>query len=139
MARYTTGRTPVTVVPLLSTDSIAPPAQHRGEWLTWGEARRQGLRIPRHVKRAIGPRRRGVVYRSGYWGTLNTVHQVFLEVGDITHRGRTVRAAVWYQIVEQHDEDVTVLRRLRRHCTSWSDDGIGRRDEALFTIEVTNA
>lgn len=129
-----TRHTPATVVPLLATDQIARPQAHRGAWLTWGEARRQGLRIPRHIKRAIGPRRRGVVYRSGYWGTLNTVHQVFLEVGDITHRGRTVKAAVWYQIVEQSHDDVGW--RIRRHCTSWSADGIGRKDEALFTIEV---
>lgn len=130
----TTRQTPATVVPLMQAGEITAPVAHRGEWLTWAEARKQGLRIPRYIKRAIGPRRRGVVYRSGYWGTLNTVHQVFLEVGDVTHRGRTVRAAVWYQVVEQSHDDVGW--RVRRHCTSWSADGIGRRDEALFTIEV---
>ena len=132
-----TRRTPATVVPLMQTDQIARPQSTRGKWMTWGEARREGLRIPKHIKRAIGPRRRGVVYRSGYWGEIATVHQVFLEVGDMTHRGRTVKAAVWYQIVEQDNHDVTqVGGRIRRHCTSWSADGIGRRDEALFTIEV---
>lgn len=134
----TTRDTPATVVPLLATGQIGRPTGLNGKvWLTWGEARRQKVRIPRHIKRAIGPRRRGVVYRSGYWGTLATVHQVFLEVGDITHRGRTVKAAVWFQVVEQDNHDVTeVAGRIRRHCTSWSDDDIGRKDEALFTIEV---
>lgn len=126
-----TRRMPQTVVPLLPVDKIE---RGTGNWMTWGEARRNGVRIPRHIKRAVGPRRRGVVYRSGYWGTLNTVHQVFLEVGEVTHRGRTVKSAVWYRIVEQSIDDVPW--RIRRHCTSWNWSGPGSRDEALFTIEV---
>lgn len=132
-----TGRRPATVVPLMEADKV--PGIRKGPngktWVSWALARKMGVRIPRHIKRAVGPRRRGVVYRSGYWGTLNTVHQVYLEVGYITQRGRAVRQAVWYEIVEQSHDDGA---RVRRHCTSWSGDGYGRKDEALFTIQTVD-
>ncbi|MFD5451604.1 MULTISPECIES: hypothetical protein [Streptomyces] len=85
-------------------------------WLTLDEADWQGLRIPAWVWAAIGPRRVGTVYRSGYWGTVNTVTAVRVKVGRIRLRGgRMVPAAVSYEITEYDGDDV----RDRSHMTAW--------------------
>lgn len=101
------------------------------EWMTLASARAEGVDLS-WVADGIGPRERGTVYYGAYWGTVNTVHQVFVKVvavgrDSVTGQPRPRRATYW-EIVEQSQRD---NGRTRRHCTSWEYD---RRNQPLFMI-----
>jgi hypothetical protein len=99
-------------------------------WMTLGVAREHGVFLG-DVAGDIGPRERGVVYLSGYWRTVNTVHEVFVKVRPRERNRETRRMlplrAVWWTVSEQSAGDV----RERRHCTSWTY----APNRPLFTIE----
>ena len=69
------------------------------------------------------------MYRSGYWGHVSTVHDVFVEVLPPDGVTRFSPRAVWWEVAEQCSDDV----RVRRHCTSWAYD---RNNQALFMLDV---
>lgn len=101
------------------------------EWLTLTDAVAAGIDVT-HVRDAVGPRVRGMVYLGGYWGTVSTVHDVFVCIAPAVRdpdTGRfTRRRAVWWEVAEESAAD---HGRIRRHCTSWEYD---RRNEPLFMI-----
>ncbi|MEU4066650.1 hypothetical protein AB0F25_30430 [Streptomyces wedmorensis] len=98
-----------------ATGDECPPCP---EWMDLEEAQWQGLRGINSVMAAIGPRRVGTVYRSGYWGDVSTVVSVKVRVGLVKRFGREVVAAVGWQITEYNADDV----RDRTHFTSWEYD-----------------
>lgn len=93
-------------------------------WMRLEDAEAAGVRLNGYL-RPIGPRRRGVVYYGAYWGNVNTVHDVFVQVTTYRERGRFAgRRVIGFQVVEQDAGD----GRIRRHMTSWE-----RRNEVLRT------
>lgn len=110
-----------------ATGDECPP---RDQWITLEEAIYQGLRL-REVMHSIGPRRVGTVYRSGYWGDINTVTSVMVRAARVwsERRGRYITRAVSWEVTEYHERDVVD----RTHCTSWHhpDDLYGRPDQVL--------
>lgn len=94
------------------------------KWLTLTDAQAAGIPLD-YVADGIGPRVRGMVYRGGYGGTVNTVHDVFVCVQD----GR----AVWWEVAEESAED---HGRVRRHCTSWTFE---RRNTPLFMLDTSGS
>ncbi|AXH66480.1 hypothetical protein SEA_SATIS_331 [Streptomyces phage Satis] len=93
------------------------------EWLSLADARERGIPLD-WVAGSIGPRERGMVYRSGYWNTVNTVHDVFVKVGTVDGAER----AVWWSVVEESADD---RGRARTHCTSWEYD---TRNQVLASL-----
>jgi len=110
---------------------VSLPAGSAGEgmeWMTLAQAQAARVRLD-GLSHSVGPLRRGVVYKSGYWGHVSTVHEVFVRVAAHRVRGRFAgRRACGYEVVEQNAGDL----RPRRHCTAWE---YGRGNQALFTIE----
>lgn len=91
---------------------------YSGEWVTLEEAERRSLPMG-HTLAGIGPRRPGMIYRSGYWGDVNTVLAVHVKVDDVPLRSmRTGKAAVHWEVTERTEGE----KRIRRHCTSWEYD-----------------
>jgi hypothetical protein len=108
-------------------DVSAPTCGRSGsQWLTLEAARLVGVDTS-YVTDGIGPRERGMVYRSGYWGHVSTVHDVFVEVMPPDGVTYSSPRAVYWEVAEQSGSDV----RVRRHCTSWSYD---RGNQPLFTL-----
>ena len=79
-------------------------------WISLDQAREEGIDLT-YVADSIGPRERGVAYLNGYWGDVNTVHGVFVRVGE-------GRADSW-SVAEESASDGG---RVRWHCTSWGSD-----------------
>jgi hypothetical protein len=77
---------------------------------------------------AIGPRRRGIVYRTGYSGVVSTVHEVFVKVDPFWGRGNLDRRVTGWLLVEESPSDGM---RVRCHMTSWQCD---RGSRVLFTV-----
>jgi hypothetical protein len=106
------------------------------EWMTLDAARAAGIKLD-HVTPGIGPRVRGMVYLGAYWGSVNTVHEVFVKVvppGRDPETGRfTPRRAVWWEVAEESAND---HGRVRRHCTSWEYD---KRNQPLFMLETSGS
>lgn len=101
------------------------------QWLTLEAARAVGVDLS-YVADGIGPRVRGMVYRGGYLDTVNTVHDVFIEVmPPVPGSGRAPRAVYW-EVAEQSGDDV----RVRRHCTSWTYE---RRNRVLFMLDTSGS
>ncbi|MFE0472594.1 hypothetical protein ACFW2V_13365 [Streptomyces sp. NPDC058947] len=99
-------------------------------YMSLAAAETAGVRIPKRDQvYSVGPLRRGVVYRSGYWGTVNTVHDVFVRVQAMRDkRGRFAgRVACGFLVAEENDSDT----RVRVHSTAWA---YGRGNAPLFTI-----
>ena len=113
---------------IVALREVTAPASGRNGavWMTLEAARAVGVDTS-YVVGGIGPRERGTVYRSGYWGHVSTVHDVFVEVMPpdwITHFSPR---AVWWEVAEENDGDP----RVRRHCTSWAYD---TGNQTLFTL-----
>lgn len=99
-------------------------------YMSLAAAEAAGVKIPERDRAySVGPLRRGVVYWNGYWGTVNTVHDVFVRVLPVRDgRGRFMgRLACGFLVAEQNDSDAQV----RVHSTAWE---YGRGNEPLFTI-----
>ena len=101
------------------------------EWITLAEARERGIPLD-WVADGIGPRERGMVYRSGYWGTVNTVHDVFVKIAPEDRDPRKFYA-VWWSVAEESADD---HGRIRSHCTSWAYDV---RNQPLAVLETSGS
>lgn len=101
--------------------SVSAPSG--GTWMPLEQAVRECVNLD-YVRDGIGPMARGIVYRSGYWGAVNTIHNVFVDVLPAGRDGGgnyLPRRAVGWEVAEQ---DATDNGRVRRHLTSWwYDDG----------------
>lgn len=125
------GRT-LNVVALREWEGISLPAH--GAWMRLADAVTCGIELG-YVAEAIGPRVRGMVYRSGYPGDVSTVHDVFVRVMEAdtdpnSGMPRPCRAVHW-EIAEESAMD---HGRVRRHCTSWQ---CGTRNQPLLTFATT--
>lgn len=114
-------------IPLRAVD--LPPG---GTWMTVEQATRELVNLD-YVRSSLGPLVRGIVYRSGYWGLVSTVHGVFVDVRPAGRDGGgnyLPRRAVGWQVAE---EDATDNGRVRRHMTSWHYD---RNNRVLHMLDT---
>lgn len=98
-------------------------------WITLSEARERGIPLG-WVASDIGPRERGLVYRSRYWNTVNVVHDVFVKLG--TDDTGTERA-VWWEVMEETADD---RGRARQHCVPWES---GAHHEPLAMLDTSGS